>query len=158
MISEFAMEVARARRISSRLKPSRAWKPMWRQDAAHPDGVVVYANGIYTATLRRYADGFPLGGGPWAQIGIYCEDGEARHDWRDFQCIKNDLVGAEWEALELYPAESRLVDPSNYFILWAAPRIAIGLSHGRQIKSPEDCIAPQRGWFGGQPRSEGRSL
>src|SRR4051794_36621188 len=33
-------------------------------------------------------------------------------DWRHFQNIKNDILGKECEAIELYPAESRLVDTS----------------------------------------------
>lgn len=40
------------------------------------------------------------------------------HDWRDLQAIKNTLVGEENEAIELYPAESRLVDVANRFHLW----------------------------------------
>jgi hypothetical protein len=39
-------------------------------------------------------------------------------DWRHFQQIKNELSGSECEAVELYPAESRLVDTSNKFHLW----------------------------------------
>jgi hypothetical protein len=35
------------------------------------------------------------------------------HDWRDLQRIKNQLVGPECEAVELYPAESRKVDTAN---------------------------------------------
>ena len=45
-------------------------------------------------------------------------DRSARHDWREFQQIKNELVGPENEAVELYPAESRLVDNANQFHLW----------------------------------------
>lgn len=81
-------------------------------------------------------------------IGIWCEDGQPRHDWRDFQNIKNDLVGVDWEAIELYPAESRKMDPSNYYMLWCAPKIPIGKFNGRVIATPENAIAPQRGWEG----------
>jgi hypothetical protein len=42
--------------------------------------------------------------------------GEER--FRDFQRIKNELVGKECEAVELYPAESRLVDTANQYHLW----------------------------------------
>lgn len=42
----------------------------------------------------------------------------ARHDWRDFQKIKNELVGEEWWAVEIFPAESCLVDTSDQFHLW----------------------------------------
>lgn len=45
-------------------------------------------------------------------------DKSAVHDWRDYQEIKNQLVGPECEAIELYPAESRLVDNANQFHLW----------------------------------------
>ena len=40
------------------------------------------------------------------------------HDWREMQRVKNDLVGPEHEACELYPAESRLVDSADQFHLW----------------------------------------
>lgn len=40
------------------------------------------------------------------------------HDWRDMQRIKNELVGPECEAIELFPAESRLVDTSNQYHLF----------------------------------------
>jgi hypothetical protein len=37
------------------------------------------------------------------------------------QAIKNGIVGEECEAVELYPAESRLVDTANQYHLWALP-------------------------------------
>jgi hypothetical protein len=46
-------------------------------------------------------------------------DKEAIHDWRDLQNIKNMLVGEEYEAVEIYPSESRLVDSANQYHLWA---------------------------------------
>lgn len=39
-------------------------------------------------------------------------------DWRDLQAIKTQLCGAEAEALQLFPAESRKVDTSNQYHLW----------------------------------------
>lgn len=39
-------------------------------------------------------------------------------DWRDLQRIKNELVGEEHEAVELFPAEARKVDESDQFHLW----------------------------------------
>lgn len=41
--------------------------------------------------------------------------------FRDFQRIKNELVGPECEAFEIYPAESRLVDSANSYHLHAFP-------------------------------------
>jgi hypothetical protein len=39
-------------------------------------------------------------------------------NWRDLQKIKNDLVGPECEAVQIFPAESRMVDTSNQYHLW----------------------------------------
>lgn len=152
-----ASHIATARKVSARIKPCRRWTKMHvapgMRAVPHPrpngkglDLVDIYSNGLYTATLRRYPDGWPFGGGEWAQIGIFCDDGEPRHDWRDMQRIKNDLVGEEWEAIELFPAESRLLDPSNYYTLYCAPKIAIGIHEPRRIILPKDAVAPQRGW------------
>jgi len=80
------------------------------------------------------------------RISISALDNSARHDWREFQQIKNELVGEEWEAVELYPAESRLKDPSNRFYLWCFPKgeLKIGWFDHRVIARSSESIAPQR--------------
>lgn len=108
-----------------------------------------WENDLYFGSLRRYDTGAPLGwGGAYACIGIYARANDARHDWREYQQIKNDLVGPEWEAVELYPAESRLVDPSNAFYLWCFPPGVLkdlGLPiPGRRVVGPQDKGPPQR--------------
>lgn len=59
------------------------------------------------------------------------DGGPIMRDWRHFQQIKNELVGPECEAVELYPAESRLVDTTNKYHLYAckdpAFRFPIGM-------------------------------
>jgi len=53
------------------------------------------------------------------QLNIRRRDGKPIfRDWRHFQQIKNELIGEEHEAVELYPAESRKVDTSNKYHLW----------------------------------------
>lgn len=144
--------VLEARGISKRLKPSRKWQPMKRSTDKMTDGAAIWDNWLYTVTVRNCGLN-PFSNHPSApcgvQLGISCHDGEARHDWRDFQRIKNDIVGSDWEAVELYPAESRLLDPSNYYILWCFPSIPLGKFNGRVIAAPHNCIAPQRGWAKG---------
>ena len=54
-------------------------------------------------------------------LSIKRRDKEAIHDWRDMQEIKNQICGLEREAVELYPAESRLVDTVNQYHLWVLP-------------------------------------
>ena len=109
----------------------------------------------YYGTLRRYEDGLPVlpggqpyGTGPCAIIGITADSETARHDWRAYQDIKNALVGDEWEAVELYPAESRKVDPSNRFYLFCFPKGVFTFGWGqRNVVAPRDGSAPQRGWL-----------
>jgi hypothetical protein len=40
-------------------------------------------------------------------------------DWRHLQYIKNELLGPEIEGMQLFPAESRKVDTSNKWHIWA---------------------------------------
>lgn len=55
---------------------------------------------------------------PFIHLNISRHDGAACTNWREFQQIKNELVGPEFEAIELFPAESRLVDTANQYHLW----------------------------------------
>ncbi len=71
-----------------------------------------FVNSRYDVWVRR----LPPPMGEW--LSIRRLDGEPIHDWRELQRIKNELAGPETEAVELYPAESRLVDLSNRYHLW----------------------------------------
>jgi hypothetical protein len=48
-------------------------------------------------------------------------DNQPIRSWRDMQRIKSELVGAERVAVEVYPAESALVDDANMYHLWVLP-------------------------------------
>lgn len=107
----------------------------------------IWANDVYNVTLRRREDRVF---GTWQgmiQLGIAALDGTARHDWREFQAIKNQLAGPETEVFELYPAESRVLDPSNYYTLWCFPglkRLRVG-QDDRRVMDADEAFAPQRG-------------
>jgi hypothetical protein len=113
----------------------------------HPE---IWENDIYQVTVRRWTKDSVFGTSDgMVQIGINALDGTARHDWREFQWIKNQIVGPECEGFELYPAESRLIDPSNYYTLWAFPglkKIKVGISEGRRVLDANEALAPQRGF------------
>ena len=67
------------------------------------------------------------GGPPMKWLSIKRIDKSTINDWRDFQRIKDELCGSEWEAVQLFPAASRLVDTANQYHLWARPeRFAFG--------------------------------
>lgn len=69
-------------------------------------------------------------------LSIRRRDRKATRDWRHFQEMKNQLCGAEREGVELYPAESRLVDTANQFHLWVLPlgmSMPVGYFFGRHV-------------------------
>jgi hypothetical protein len=75
----------------------------------------VFVNSIYQVSVwYERSDVF----GDIAHLSIKTHDKQARHDWRELQRIKNELCGEEAEAVELYPAESRVVDTANQYHLF----------------------------------------
>jgi hypothetical protein len=140
-------EILHVRKISQEMAASQVWEVMALTDQRTPDGAEIWQNYLYVVTCRRFRSGWAFDkSSPWASLGIYCHNGAARHDWREFQKIKNDVAGPEWEAVELYPKESRLLDPSNYYMIWCAPNIRLGKFVPRTIIDEVNCVAPQRPW------------
>jgi hypothetical protein len=58
---------------------------------------------------------------PAIHLHIRSNDGRPIHNWRDLQRIKDEVLGEEVEAFEMYPAKSRLVDDANAYHLWSVP-------------------------------------
>ena len=71
----------------------------------------LWVNSRYQVALRQP-------GPALVHLSIKRVDQAAVHDWRDLQRIKDELVGPECEAVELYPARSRLVDTVTQYHLW----------------------------------------
>jgi hypothetical protein len=93
----------------------------------------LYLSEFYQVAVDKEIDhGFP-GVLVW-WLSIKRIDKEPIMDWRDLQAIKSQICGAEAEAFQLFPAESRVVDTSNQYHLWVwmkagggkLPRIPIG--------------------------------
>jgi len=89
-------------------------------------GLDIYLNDIYEVWVyrKKMADFLvhnELYKGKCTYISIKRKDKKAIHDWRHFQEIKNELVGREVEAIEIYPAESRLHDNVNQYHLFCLP-------------------------------------
>lgn len=73
-------------------------------------------------------------------LSIRRQDRQPIRDWRDIQRIKNELFGPENEAVELYPAESRLMDTSNQYHVFVLkdPKIRFPFGVGdRLVLTPE---------------------
>lgn len=80
-----------------------------------------YANDVYSVEVRRPD--------PYVHLSIVRHDGRQCQNWRELQQIKNEIVGPENEAVELFPAESRLIDTNNEYHLWvhSDPRFRFSL-------------------------------
>lgn len=87
----------------------------------------MWKNDRYTVVVDRRPDGSVH------SLSIRRNDRKPIHDWRHLQRIKNELAGDEIEAVELYPAMSRLMDTANHYWLWCAPEgasLTVGFETG----------------------------
>lgn len=145
--SELAKSITEAARVDD-----EGWTPMLQsststnrvtgkvvspQDAGADE---VWGNNLYTVHVRR--------GERMVHLSIHRHDRAAARDWRHFQRIKNEIVGPEYEAVEIYPNEARLVDTSNQYHLWVildefggAEELGIGFHDGRTVMTPEEMAA-----------------
>lgn len=80
----------------------------------------LWLNSRYQVNVRRLESTIDGEGPPMIHLSIKRRDklavGEERY--RDFMRIKDELVGPEFEAVELYPARSREVDSANQYHIW----------------------------------------
>lgn len=79
------------------------------------DDPETWSNEAYIAVIRRDAYQRVI------CLAIRRKDGQQIDNWRAKWHIKNDILGPEAEAIELYPAKSRMIDMSNTYWLWAFP-------------------------------------
>jgi hypothetical protein len=82
---------------------------------------LIFLNSRYQVNIRKYLCPSPFN--TCYELSIKTRDKAPLHDWRDLQHIKNELIGPEVEAVELYPAEKRLVDTANQYYIYAFPEL-----------------------------------
>jgi hypothetical protein len=86
------------------IKDWQAMKFLCNENDETGTGTVdIYANNLYTCLLRNNQPGIT-----W--LSIKRNDAAPIHSWQHLQQIKNDICGEDREAIELYPAMSRIVD------------------------------------------------
>lgn len=90
----------------------------------------VWMNNIYqvNVTRRDGVEGWPA----MIHLSIKRRDKQpvGVEHFRDFQRIKDELVGTDHEAVELYPAKERLVDTANQYHLWVLTKAGIRFPFG----------------------------
>jgi hypothetical protein len=75
----------------------------------------VWNNHFFRAVVRRY----PVEAGvAVVHLSVIHNKLGSKIFWDDLQRVKNELVGPECEAVELFPAESRKVDVGDMRHLW----------------------------------------
>jgi hypothetical protein len=114
-----------------------------------------WSNGTYYAILDKDCDSGLFVGSDlfghrvWylrvGRIDSICQaQGVPIHDWSVLQGIKNEIVGPEFEAVELYPAQSRLMKRECCYHLWILasdagetkpPRFPIGFAYENTTKT-----------------------
>lgn len=96
-----------------------AWNDFVRDDEAGGlqgiEGAEFWRSTEYTVRRMELEDG-----SVWLSLSRYGRRGTVR-SWRHLQTIKNTIVGPEREAVEIFPAESRLVDTTDQYHLWCLP-------------------------------------
>lgn len=75
----------------------------------------LYHVAIDKGTEHKFGE---LGDIEFWHLSIKRHDKEPMNDWREMQRIKTELCGAEAEAVQLYPAEERVVDTANQYHLY----------------------------------------
>jgi hypothetical protein len=97
-----------------------------------PGNIEVWSNETYEVIVT------PANDEGLKHLSIKRYDRAPTHNWRHLQQMKNEIVGEDWEAVEIYPAEDRLADNANQTHLWAVPgRIPIGFPEGMVISDEQ---------------------
>lgn len=113
------------------------------------DGEEIWRNDIYQVHKKVVAekDG-PMG--RIVHLSLRRLDREPITDWRHKQAIKNQLCGDETEGVELYPAESRVVDTANQYHIWVFldMRVPVGYSEGARLDASQSLAYSRQRPFG----------
>jgi hypothetical protein len=124
-----------------------------------------FANSRYQVLVKF--ETAPEGAPPAVHLSIKAHDKRCVHDWRDMQRIKNEILGPEAEGVEIYPAESRLMDEANQFHIYVMHPVVelpwgqrerthftpAELEEGHQHQAPRD--RPQQREFEDHHNGEG---
>jgi len=129
-------------RVSVQLPELEVWLDRYRAAPDYSEGLMlqryieyqkatVWGNRIYQViryTQSREMNPSNLKGFLW--LSIRRHDGMIMVNWAEAQQIKNQLAGPEVEMVQIFPAESRLVDMENQYHLWTHDRLQKQLKFG----------------------------
>ena len=117
------------------------WQPL-RSDGEVRDTKIrhmvrLFSNNLYVVTTERIEDdlfaeehyrwNMPVG---WIHIVVGRKDKTVNIPFHHRQHIKNQVLGVECEAVEVFPAHSQMLDIGDMFHLWGCPDPDYRLPHG----------------------------
>lgn len=155
------IELARQKLTAKEVKgfaPGASYEQV-KSSLAHLNRCRHFMSGTYHVAVDHETEhgmGAMPEGGHIAHLSIKRHDKLPMQDWRVMQRIKSAIVGAETEALELYPAETRVVDTANQYHLYAfvgCGTIPIGFPTG--ARSDNTAVNAQGGKSKQRPGSGG---
>lgn len=76
-----------------------------------------YVNDLYSVQVFDVATAI----GPVQHLIVRATDGKGEPPWRDMQRIKDELIGTEAEAVQVYPRQADITDQANCYHLWVLP-------------------------------------
>jgi hypothetical protein len=99
--------------LGAQAREDDLWEPL-AYTGDSPSGDQLWGNRQLSATRREHPDGYLI-------LSYHWRDRAPIRDWRVGQRVKNEMAGTDWEGVELYPAEARLMDEANEYWLFAFP-------------------------------------
>ena len=115
--------MAKAKSLDFKKMAAEAWSPWeWRN---HLVGHELAVKGLKACCLNnKYSVQFFEQITNWGLVEhlmVRRHDSKPIRSWADLQRIKNELVGAERTAIEVFPASKNLIDEANIYHLWVLP-------------------------------------
>lgn len=143
--------MSRTKRKAARDAFEKAWSWTDRSEAKEmapnqgPWGrcISIHVSSLYVVLVYERATAL----GQVVHLAVRRADSKPGIGWSHLQRIKNDLVGPERLAIEIYPPESEIVDEAHMYHLWVLP-IGHALPFG--LKGPVGLMAATAVAMGGR--------
>jgi len=110
-----------------------------------------YINDIYQIAVYRNEDAdelihVPELKGRCTWLSIKRKDKRPVNNWQDMQTIKNRLVGTDCDAIQIFPAETRMVNMANQYHLIVLPEdTSLPFGWGKRSVDTNDRVAKPHG-------------
>ena len=116
-------------KMALRRLSKQPWQP-WEKRATTPQQMKEYNRHErnfrpYGLLNNRYSVQISDEATEWGlviHLWIRRHDGEMVRSWADMQRIKNEIIGEDRVAIEVFPAQQDLVDDANIAHLWVLPK------------------------------------